>query len=238
MFAGTSRRVATLGWPRAFAVALALCAGTVTAFEAAALTAIPSSSFSPSATRITFEDLGASAGNLLPAGYGSGSGVSFTAGTYVYGYSVYGSTLANVANAAGLGSLAGTFGCDQSCGTGFGLATPQQRVGVFLSSNVPVVNVPVSAYRGATLLGTTLFNSAADTIGFVGFEDAGGIDRIAIGDNASCSGCVHQMDDVLFENLVARVASVPVPATSREALAALAALIVLAAAFASRRADR
>jgi hypothetical protein len=208
------------------------CAATVLAFatQASALTSVGAGAFSGSATTLTFEGLPNDV--ALPPGYG---GVSFTAGTISEFYASYGSPLDTNAASAGLGSVAGTFGGNGSYGTGFSLPAAQARVGMYLSSNVSI-NVPVSAYRNGVLLGTLPFSSADDQIGFVGLEDAGGIDQIVIGNNTDCSSCIHQMDNVMFEGAAARAAaSKPVPSLSQWGVTLLSVLLALGAVVALRR---
>lgn len=209
------------------------CAATVLAFatQASALTSVGAGAFSGSATTLTFEGL--PDGVALPPGYG---GVSFTAGTLSEFYASYGSPLDTNAASAGLGSVAGTFGGTGSYGTGFSLPGAQARVGMYLSSNVPIVNVPVSAYRNGVLLGTFTFSSADDQIGFIGLEDAGGIDQIVIGNNTDCPSCIHQMDNVMFEGAAAGAAAPkPVPSLSQWGVILLSVLLALGTVVALRR---
>ncbi len=165
--------------------------------------------FSGTETTITFED---TAGNFsgLPAGYGSGSGISFSANTLSAGYSGYGGTLQAAAASAGLGAIAGTYGCLGSCGSGFSFAQDQTRVGFYFSSNVAVGNDLVQVLRDGNILGSFTIAAAANQIGFIGFEDAGGIDQIIIpGPDHTCYGCIYQIDNIKFET----ASSVPEPAS-------------------------
>lgn len=210
-----------------------ICAAAALAFAApvSALTVVGPGVFSGAATTVTFED---QPGSIpLPPGYGSGVGVSFSATTESEPYGDYGGTLVAAATAAGLGNIAATWGCTGTCGTGFSLASPQIRVGMYLSSNVNIT-VSVSAYKGAVLLGSTTLVTAPNVIGFVGLEDAGGIDRIVIGNNTDCPGCIHQLDNVKFEGLAAPGGVVAVPTLSQWSLIILAALLAWGAVVALR----
>lgn len=171
----------------------------------AALVTVNQSAFSSAATVVSFEDLPGSFG-AAPSGYGAGVGLTLSATTKSYQYTAYGSTLAANASAAGLGSLAATWGCGGNCGTGFSLAAAQDLVGFSISSNV-LIDTVVSAYLGSTLLGSQTVSVSAGQVRFIGFQDLGGIDRIVIGNNTSCVGCVHQLDGVMFES----AGSVPEP---------------------------
>src|SRR5262249_50092670 len=136
---------------RLLAIAACMVAGFAWTPQAAALTSIGVGSFSASATKITFEDLPGDNSDI-PAGYASSSGIaSFQGATESEVYADYGSTLPINATAAGLGAIGATWGCDGTCGTGFTLSAPRARVGMFLSSNVPVT-VQVSAFRSGVLL--------------------------------------------------------------------------------------
>jgi hypothetical protein len=186
-------------------LSVGLLAGPI---AANALTTVGVDAFSGTATVLTFEDVPGQ-NSFLPAGYGSGSGVSFSAGTYAYDYSLYGAALAAAAATAGLGSTAATFGCNDNCGMGFTLSSAQSQVGFYISSNVAIIDNIFSAYLGGTFLGSYTANLASNTIGFVGFQDLGGIDRIVIGDSGNCGGgCIHQLDNLMFESV-----QVPEPGT-------------------------
>jgi hypothetical protein len=165
--------------------------------------------FSGSSTVLDFEDTIGNAVNLTP-GYGSSSGVTFTATTRSYAYSGYGTTLTTNAATAGLGDRAATWGGTGAYGTGFSLTDAQTLVGMYISSNVRI-STTVSAFLGGSLLGSQLVTVAGNEIGFVGFEDFSGIDRIAIGSNTLCPSCIHQLDNVMFES--GDGSTVPVPAT-------------------------
>ncbi len=196
---------------------------------AAAFTTVGPGAFSSGTTKITFEDLPGDNSNI-PAGYGSAQGIaSFSANTQSEKYSDYGSTLATNAIAAGLGSIAATWGGGGSYGTGFSLSGPRQRVGMYLSSNVDIT-VQVSAYRGATLLGSQTQTFAPDAIAFFGFEDPAGIDRIVIGDNTQCVGCIHQLDNILLDGGAAAV-----PTLSEWGIVGLSGLFVLVVVVSQRR---
>ena len=179
----------------------------------AALVSIGEGAFSGSQTILDFEDtLGGTA--LLPAGYGSSSGVTFSSTTRSFAYSDYLApsggepTLSSVATLAGLGDLAATWGGDNGTyGTGFNLTASQTRVGFYVSSNTQI-NTTIYALLNGVILGSELISLAPSEIGFVGFEDATGIDQIIIGDNTSCPSCIHQLDNVMFESAVA-----PIPAS-------------------------
>jgi hypothetical protein len=123
-----------------------------------------------------------------------------------------------------------TWGCTGTCGTGFILSSAKLRVGLYLSSNVNIT-VQVSAYKNGVLLGSQTPNIASNVIGFAGFEDAGGIDQIVIGNNTLCPDCIHQMDNVLFEN---SIAGNPIPTLSQWGTMVLCGLLVLVG-FALRR---
>ena len=233
----TLRGVGSCGW-RSLLAGICAIAGLTWAAPAPALTFIGPGSFSPSATKITFEDLPGDNSDI-PAGYASSSGIaSFQGATESEVYADYGSTLATNATTAGLGNVGATWGCDGTCGTGFTLNAPRARVGMFLSSNVDIT-VQVSAFRGGVLLGSQTPSFAADEIGFVGFEDPAGIDRIVIGNNTLCTGCIHQLDNILFENVTSAPAGVAaVPTLSQWGLIALAGLLALATIFTLRRRGR
>jgi hypothetical protein len=149
---------------------------------------------------------------VLPAGYGSESGVQFSADTTYIEYFAYNTvlgTLDDVAAAAGLDEVAATWGTIS--GTGFNLAVPQTRVGFYTGSNVPI-SVVVSAYLNNTFLESQTVSLAPFTVAFVGFESSGGIDEIVFGDNALCGGCTHVLDSVMFET-ASVTAPVPEPTT-------------------------
>ena len=219
---------------RSLIVGTCAAAALAIAAPASALTTIGAGAFSPGATTITFEDLPGDNSDL-PAGYGAGSGVSFTAGTESEVYADYGSSLVTAATTAGLGAVGATWGCSGGCGTGFSLSSARQRVGAYLSSNVNIT-VQVTALRGGVSLGSQTLNLTADQIGFAGFEDPNGIDQIVIGDNTLCTGCIHQLDNVMFENAsVTPSAGIAVPTLSQWATAMLAGLLVLASALVLRK---
>lgn len=214
-----------------------VCTAAALAFatQASALTSIGPGAFSGTATTLTFEDLPGD-GSPLPAGYGSGSGVAMSAGTESELYTNYGATLATAATTAGLGNVGATFGCSGACGTGFSLTSAQTRVGFYLSSNVDITNVQVSAFKSGVLLGSQTLSVSANEIGFAGFEDAGGIDQIVIGDNTGCTGCVHQVDNVVFESAgVAPVAAIAVPTMSQWGTIILSGLLAMGAVITLRR---
>jgi len=219
------------------ALALAACTLTVLAWtlDASALTSIGASSFSATATKITFEDLPGDNSDI-PAGYAAGSGIaSFQGATESEVYADYGATLPVNATAAGLGAVGATWGCSGTCGTGFTLSVPRQRVGMYLSSNVPL-SMQVSAYRGALLLGSVTPSFAADQIGFVGFEDAGGIDRIAISDNSADPGSINQLDNILLEDIGGQIAAPSdIPTLSQWSIITLCGALALVTAFRLRR---
>src|SRR5438034_7982822 len=85
-------------------------AAAVLAFatQAAALINVGPGAFSGAATTVTFEDLPGDNSNL-PAGYGSGSGFAFSAGTESEVYSDYSAALVTAATAAGLGNVGATW---------------------------------------------------------------------------------------------------------------------------------
>lgn len=204
------------------------------ATQASALTSIGQGAFSPTATKITFEDLPGDNSDI-PAGYASGVGVSSWDGfTESEVYADYGPTLPINATAAGLGNVGATWDCDATCGTGFTLNAPRTRVGFFLSSNVPITT-QVSAFRGGVLLGSVTPSFATNEIGFVGLEDPAGIDRIAIGANTADPGSINQLDNVMFENAVAGPQATAVPTISQWAMMMLSGLLASAALFALRR---
>lgn len=170
----------------------------------AALVSVNQSAFSGAATVVGFEDLPGNA-NLVPVGYGAGVGLSLSAGTRSYAHSAYG--LPGVA--AGLGNMGATWGGGNGVlGAGFSLATAHDLVGFTIGSNVDIQTV-ISAYRGNTLLGSQTVSVATGQFLFVGFQDMDGINRIVFGDNTRCTGCVHQLDNVTFE----QAGSVPEPMT-------------------------
>lgn len=178
-----------------------IAAGLLAMFTpaSAALVSVGQSAFSAGATVVTFEDLPGNTA-IVPAGYGSGVGLALSTNTRSLEYSGYGSTLAMAATTASLGAMAATWGVNGARGTGFSLATAQDLVGFSISSNVDITDTVISAYLGSTLLGSQTVSFAADTIGFVGFEDLAGIDRIVIGNSTNCMGnCIHQLDNVTFE---------------------------------------
>jgi hypothetical protein len=152
-------------------------------------------------------------------------------------YADYGSALPLAATAAGLGNIGATWGCTGTCGTGFTLSSAKLRVGLYLSSNVDIT-VQVSAYRSGVLLGSQTPSIASDVIGFVGFEDAGGIDRIVIGDNTLCVDCIHQLDNVIFEDAGTGNQLAPIPTLSAWGAIVLSGLLALATVFALRRQRR
>jgi hypothetical protein len=198
-------------WLRSIAaVAVIVIAGAASATAST----IGIGAFSGSQTILTFEDLGSLPGTSgnVPAGYGSGSGVQFSANTQYSEYSTYNSilgTLDDDAAAAGLGAAAATWGA--ITGSGFHLAVPQTRVGLYTGSNVPI-SVVVSAYLNNTFLEFQTVTLAPFTIAFVGFENSGGIDRIVFGNNTACGGCTHALDNVMFET-ASDTAAVPEPTT-------------------------
>ncbi len=200
------------------------------AAQCSALTFVGPAAFA-GITPLTFEDLPAANDNAPIAVY---HGVTFHGGTIQQLYADYGGGLVAAALTAGLGNNAATFGCMGTCGTGFTLPGAQPLVGFYLSSNVAITSVPISAYRSGVLLGTQLITVAADQIGFAGFADPGGIDQIVIGDNASCTGCIHQLDNVLF----APASLAAVPTMSQWGLIMLSGLVALGAVFARRRRHR
>jgi hypothetical protein len=221
---------------RSVAVTTCALASLAWTLQASALTTVGSGAFSASATKITFEDLPGDNSDI-PAGYASSSGIaSFQGATESEVYADYGAVLPVNATAAGLGAVGATWGCDATCGTGFTLSAPKGRVGMFLSSNSPMT-VQVSAYRSGVLLGSQTFNFPADQIGFVGFEDAGGIDRIAIGENTADPGSINQLDNILLENLSGQGAApaTDIPTLSQWGMILLCAALVLTTAFALRR---
>ena len=182
---------------------VAVSAFALVAPASAALVSVNQSAFSGAATVVNFENLPGN-GGAVPGGYGAGVGLSLSAGTRSYTYNAYG--MSGVA--AGLGNTAATWGGSGTLGTGFSLATAYDLVGFTISSNVDIQTV-VSAYLGNTLLGSQTVSAAARQFLFVGFQDMGGIDRIVFGDNSRCGGCVHQLDNVTFE----QAGSVPEPMT-------------------------
>jgi len=214
-----------------------LIAGTCTAAalaigtQALALTNIGPGAFSGSATTLTFESLPGDNADIASFG-----GVTFNGATESEVYSDYSTQLVNNAIAAGLGNVGATWGCDGTCGTGFTLPSARSRVGAFLSSNVDIT-VQVSAFRNGVLLGSQVLNASADQIGFVGFEDANGIDQLVIGDNTSCTGCIHQLDNVMLED-AGGAASAPIPTLSQWGMIILTSLLALAAVFSLRRRRR
>jgi hypothetical protein len=222
-----STRRATSGL-RSLIAGICTAAALAIATQAAALTNIGAGAFSGSATTLTFESLPGDGSTVTSFG-----GVSFQGATESDLYTDYGPNLANAATSAGLGNVGATWGCNGSCGTGFTLPSARNRVGAFLSSNVDIT-VQVDAYRSGVLLGSQTLSIAADQIGFVGFEDANGIDQLVIGDNTDCTGCIHQLDNVKFENAGA-VAVASIPTMSQWGMITLASLLALGAVFALRR---
>jgi hypothetical protein len=185
-------------WLRSLAAVVAV---VIAGASSATASPISIGAFSGSQTILTFEDLAILPGTsgFLPAGYGSGSGVQFSASTQYIEYINYNTslgTLDDVAAAAGLGAAAATWGT--ITGAGFDLAVPQTRVGLYTGSNVPI-SVVVSAYLNNTFLESQTVSLAPFTIAFVGFENSGGIDEIVFGVNALCGGCTHVLDSVMFE---------------------------------------
>jgi hypothetical protein len=207
----------------------AMCAITALAFcaQAFALTSVGIGAFSSAASKLTFEDLTGS--GPLPVGYGSGSGVTFSADTYHDTYEDYSSALVAAATAAGLGNEAANFGCGGTCGSGFSLSKPYALVGFYIGSNVPITGVPISAYRNGTLLGTQNASVAKNQVAFIGFQDNGGIDQIVFGDNPAGADYVHQLDNVMFEDLATAASPVAVPTLSKLGMTFLAGLLVLSA---------
>ena len=178
----------------------------------------------------------------IPPGFASGLGIaSFEGATESEVYSDYSTALVNAATAAGLGNVGATWGCDGTCGTGFTLSTAKIQVGMFLSSNVPIT-VQVTALRNGVSLGSVTPSFASDTIGFVGFQDPGGIDQILIGDNTANPGSINQLDNILLENPgrggggggATISAPTQVPTLSQWALIVLSGLLAAAAVFALR----
>jgi len=212
-------------------------AGLALTTQAAALTSIGQGAFSASATKITFEDLPGDNSDI-PPGYASAQGIaSFQGATESEVYADYGPVLPGVAAAAGLGLIGATWGCDATCGTGFTLSSAKNQVGMFLSSNSPMT-VQVTALRNGVSLGSVTPSFAAETVGFVGFQDPGGIDQIIIGENTADVGSINQLDNLLFENTGAgpRSGSVTqVPTLSQWGMIALFALLSLVAIFVLRR---
>lgn len=209
---------------KSVAVALVATASLALAAPAsAALITVGQSAFTTGVTTVTFEDL---PGSGYAGAYGAANGLVLSAKTAGLGYTEYGAALAKAAIDAGLGSTAATWGSFGNYGTGFSFTSAHELVGFYMSSNVNILNTVVSAYLGNTLLGSTTVNVAANAIGFVGFKNAGGIDRIVIGNNQSYAGFVHQLDNVMFSNTQA----VPEPAS-----AALAGLGLLGLVFMRRR---
>jgi hypothetical protein len=215
---------------RSLIAGVCAAAALAIATQAAALTSIGPGAFSISATTLTFEDLPGD-NSALP----TYRGVTLNGGAIQERYADYGSTLASVATTAGLGNVATTFGCNGACGTGFTLPSPEIRVGMYLSSNVDITGVVISAYKGGVLLGSQTAGVAADAIVFVGLEDAGGIDRIVIGNNTSCTGCIHQLDNIKFEGTAVPTASVEIPTVSHWSLIVLSGLLVLGTVVMLRR---
>lgn len=211
-----------------------LCAAAAFTFtsQAFALTSIGPGAFTGAATTLTFESLPGDNSTFTTFG-----GVTFQGATESELYSDYGSALPTAATAAGLGNIGATWGCNEgtgpTCGSGFTLPSARVRVGAFLSSNVDI-SVQVSAFRSGVLLGSQTLVVAADVIGFVGFDDPNGIDRIVIGDNTLCPACIHQLDNVMFETPVAAVASAAVPTMSQWGVIILAGLLTLGAAVTLR----
>ena len=148
-------------------------------------------------------------------------------------YSDYGPTLVAAAGLAGLGTVATTWGCTGTCGTGFTLPGPENLVGMYISSNVDIT-VTVSAFRSGGLLGSQTVSPVANQIQFVGFADPAGIDQIVIGNNTLCVDCIHQLENIKFENF----AGVAVPTLSQWRLAILSGLLALGTGLALRRRRR
>lgn len=69
---------------------------------------------------------------------------------------------------------------DSSAADELTFATPVTRVGFHFGSNV-AIDVPLDIYRGGTLLGSFSLTPPEDTMGFFGFEDLDGIDRLVFG---------------------------------------------------------
>jgi len=230
----STARPATAAWRLLIA-----CVCSFTAFiwatQASALTSIGQGAFSASATKITFESLPGDNSDI-PPGFASGQGIaSFQGATESEVYADYGALLPIAATAAGLGNIGATWGCSGTCGTGFTLSSAKNKVGMFLSSDVDIT-VQVTALKNGVPLGSVTPSFAANTIGFVGFQDPGGIDQIVIGDNTADLGSINQLDNILLENTGAGPVSVtPVPTMSQGALIALSGLLALAAVFALRR---
>ncbi|MFN0162185.1 MAG: PEP-CTERM sorting domain-containing protein [Burkholderiales bacterium] len=179
------------------------------AAPASAVVVVGLGAFSGSATTITFED---TAGDFsqIPAGYGSAQGISMSARTLTTAHAAYGTTLANVATAEGLGDIAASYGCLGDCGTGFSLAALQTRVGFWFGSNVPTSGDVVEVLRAGVVIGSFSLTAPQDDMEFIGFEDLAGIDQIRIpGPDITCNGCIYQLDNVMFE----RGGAVPEPGT-------------------------
>jgi len=105
-------RIHGLRWLLAAAAALALATQAC-----AQLTTVGPGAFSASATTLTFENLAGSDSAPLP----TYQGVTLNGGTIVQLYSDYSPALVTAAALAGLGSVATTWGCTATCGTGFTL---------------------------------------------------------------------------------------------------------------------
>lgn len=229
---GRSTNHPNSGWRSLIAGVCTVAAFAMATQATAQLTTIGPGAFSSAATTLTFEDLPVN-GTPVPPGYSSS--VTFSANTSSQTYVSYGTTLATAATLAGLGNVGVSWGCTGTCGTGFSLTTDQIRVGVYLSSNVPI-SVQVDAYRDSVLLGSQILVVAGDQIGFVGFQDPGGIDQIVIGNNTICDSCVHVLDNVIFEALAAPPGPVaPIPTLSQWGLIMLSSFLALAAVFSLRR---
>jgi hypothetical protein len=199
--------------------------------QVAALTSIGQGAFSASATKITFENLPGDNSDI-PPGYASAQGIaSFQGATESEVYADYGATLPGVAAGAGLGLVGATWGCTGTCGTGFTLSSPKNKVGMFLSSNVPMTTV-ITALRGGVPLGSVTPSSPADTVFFVGFQDPIGIDQITIGDNTADPDSINQLDNILLENTGAgpgNTSVTPIPTLSQWGMIALCVLLGSAA---------
>ena len=229
-------RPATAGW-RLLIACLCSTIALAWATQASALTSITQGAFSAGATKITFESLPGDNSDI-PPGFASGLGIaSFEGATESEVYSDYSTALVNAAIAAGLGNVGATWGCAGTCGTGFTLTTAKNKVGMFLSSNVPLT-VQITVLRAGVSLGSVTPSFAADTIGFVGFQDEGGIDQIIIGDNTADPGSINQLDNILLENAAGAGATVSaptqVPTLSQWALIVLGGLLAATAVFALR----
>lgn len=110
--------------------------------------------------------------------------------------------------------------------SGFQFSSLVTRVGFFISTN-PVYDTLVTAYRGATLVGSELFDTfgGGNTGSFAGIEFDEGFDRIVLHAFADGYGSgAYVLDELRFES-VTPAAPVPEPASALLLGAGLAAIL-------------